>query len=336
MRQRCAFIGILLFIIILNNHCSQKGEFPVLKGSYLGQKPPGITPEIFAPGIISHGFHEHNLTISSDGSEMYFVTSSGDHKHYAIIYVKRKKNVWAKPEIASFSGKYSDMGPRFSPDGTKIYFCSKRPVPGSLEENTSYDIWMIEKRTGSLSEPIHLGGTINTDKNEAFPSIAANGTIYYHYWEERGSESDIYFSRLKNGKYQKPEKLDFGISTEYYEGGPFISPDESYLLFQAIRPDGFHGNTNIYISFKNDDHTWGKPVNIGASVNASGYPISPMVSPDGKYLFFATNSTKDSFTYSGKSYGELIKLFKSHLNGYGTLWWVDVKIIEELKPINLK
>ena len=28
-------------------------DWPVLKGPYIGQKPPGMTPEIFAPGIIS-------------------------------------------------------------------------------------------------------------------------------------------------------------------------------------------------------------------------------------------------------------------------------------------
>ena len=336
MKQKIHLIVILLLGIILFLHCISTDDFPRLKGPYLGQKPPGQTPKVFAPGIISHGFHEHNLTISPNGDEMFFTTSSGDHKHYAIIHVQRKNNIWAKPEIASFSGNHSDMGPRFSPDGKKVYFCSKRPVPGSMEENSNYDLWVIDKHGESLSEPVHLGSPINTDKNEAFPSIAVNGTIYYHYWEEKGSESDIYFSRFKNGKYQRPQRLEFGISTEQYEGGPFIAPDESYLLFQAIRPDSYHKNTNIYISYKNHDNTWNKPVNLGEAVNSSGYPISPMVSPDGKYLFFATNSTKDSFTYSGKSYSELIKLYKSHLNGYGTLWWVDAKIIDELKPNDLK
>ena len=32
---------------------AQQENFPVLKGPYLGQKPPGLTPEIFAPEIIS-------------------------------------------------------------------------------------------------------------------------------------------------------------------------------------------------------------------------------------------------------------------------------------------
>ncbi|UCE07569.1 MAG: PD40 domain-containing protein, partial [bacterium] len=144
MNRRQIVNTILPLFIIVILSCNSKDTFPVLKGPYLGQKPPGIMPEVFAPGIISHGFHEHNLTISPDGDEMFFTTSSGDHKHYAIIYVQRKNNIWAKPEIASFSGNHSDMGPRFSSDGKKVYFCSKRPVPGSMEENSNYDLWVID------------------------------------------------------------------------------------------------------------------------------------------------------------------------------------------------
>ena len=32
---------------------ARQTDFPKPTGPYLGQKPPGMTPEIFAPGIIS-------------------------------------------------------------------------------------------------------------------------------------------------------------------------------------------------------------------------------------------------------------------------------------------
>ena len=46
---------LIYFILIFDiSHAQQKTkDFPVLKGPYLGQKPPGMNPEIFAPGIIS-------------------------------------------------------------------------------------------------------------------------------------------------------------------------------------------------------------------------------------------------------------------------------------------
>jgi Tol biopolymer transport system component len=325
------FIAIAVFL-----NCAGQNDFPVLSGDYLGQNPPGMTPEIFAPGIISHGFHEHNLTISPDGDEILFSCSSRDHSYYAIIQVKRNNNVWSSPEIAPFSGNYSDMGPRFSPDGKKLYFSSRRPRDGEVEIRKDFDIWFVEKRGETWSEPVNLGRPVNTDYNEYSPSFSTNGNIYFHYWEEKGSESDICYSVFENGGYQEPVKLEYGISTEHYDGGPFIAPDESYILFQAIRPESFLGNTNIYISFRNSDNTWSNPANIGKTINSSGYPIQPMISPDGKYLFFSTNTIRNSFSYSGKSYLDLIDLYKSHLNGYGTIYWVDAKIIENLKPDYLK
>lgn len=49
----------------------------VARGPYLGQKPPGKTPTIFAPGIISIAdFAEIRIAFSPDGSECFFSRSS--------------------------------------------------------------------------------------------------------------------------------------------------------------------------------------------------------------------------------------------------------------------
>lgn len=336
MNNSGVIIGVFVSLTLLFTGCVQHDELVVLKGDYLGQNPPGDTPEVFAEGIIAHGFHEHNLTISPDGNEMFYASSSGDHKYYVIISIKKENEKWLSPEIAPFSGKYTDMGPRFSPDGEKLFFCSCRPLAGELEENETQDIWVVEKQEEGWSEPKNLGSSINTEHDEVFPSISSDGTMYFQYFEKKkGSESDIYFSRFEDGKYQTPEKLEYGISSEHYDASPFISPDEMYILFQSIRPDGY-GGTNLYISFKNDNGTWSNPINLGKNINSIGNIIAPMISPDGKYLFFATNGPEDPSVYKGKSYAELMNLFKSYRNGYGTLYWVDAGIIEDLKPDHLK
>jgi Tol biopolymer transport system component len=327
--------ALILLSGTIKSH-EKKPEFQGLRGKYLGQKPPGETPEVFAEGIISHGFHEHHLTISPDGDEMFYVSSSGDHMHYVIIQIKKENDVWLSPEIAPLSGNYNDMGPRFSSDGKKLYFCSDRPLTEGLEENETQDIWVAEKYGEVWSEPKNLGGPINTEHNETFPSLSSNGTMYFQYFKKKkGSESDIYFSRFENGAYQEPEKLEYGISSEHYDASPFVSPDESYLLFQSIRPDGY-GGTNLYISFKNENGTWSNPTNLGETINSKGNIIAPMISPDGKYLFFATNGPEDASIYKGKSYIELINLFKSYRNGYGTHYWVEASFLNGLKSGKLR
>ena len=70
MKQKVIFTGFLFLILLVLINCSKKDEFQVLKGPYLGQKPPGTTPEMFAPGIISTGYDERIAAFSPDGKEL--------------------------------------------------------------------------------------------------------------------------------------------------------------------------------------------------------------------------------------------------------------------------
>ena len=99
--KKLTLIGYLFFSIIITN--AQQGGFPELTGPYLGQKPPGLTPEIFAPGIVSTDYFNHStVCISSDGSEIYWSMAPKDTPD-KIYYTKRINNVWTRPEIISFT-----------------------------------------------------------------------------------------------------------------------------------------------------------------------------------------------------------------------------------------
>ena len=73
--MRKYFFIICLLILASVNLLSQQSDFPKLTGPYLGQKPPGMTPEIFAEGIVSTNEDEYALEISSSGNEIIFSRS---------------------------------------------------------------------------------------------------------------------------------------------------------------------------------------------------------------------------------------------------------------------
>jgi hypothetical protein len=50
MKKPILISYMLLLSAIVN---AQQTDFPKLTGPYLGQKPPGMTPIIFAPGSVS-------------------------------------------------------------------------------------------------------------------------------------------------------------------------------------------------------------------------------------------------------------------------------------------
>ena len=62
MKSRTIYVGILLSIIFVFISHAQQVDFRVLKGPYLGQEPPGLTPKIFAPGFVSTDVHEFAKT----------------------------------------------------------------------------------------------------------------------------------------------------------------------------------------------------------------------------------------------------------------------------------
>ena len=62
---------MMVSIFFIGMHCGQNNP-PVVKGSYFGQDPPGMTPKVFAPGIVSTGLDELNSVFSPNGQEFYF------------------------------------------------------------------------------------------------------------------------------------------------------------------------------------------------------------------------------------------------------------------------
>ena len=125
MKPKAIYVGILLSIIFTYSSYAQQDDFSVLKGPYLGQKPPGLKPEVFAQGIISTGdYIEMGCTCTSDGKEIYFSRSetSDIQSNFAIWMALQEDGQWGKPELAPFSGVYRDFSPFVTPDGKYLLF----------------------------------------------------------------------------------------------------------------------------------------------------------------------------------------------------------------------
>jgi hypothetical protein len=92
IKHRAIYFGILLSNIFVLISLAHQDYFPVLKGPYLGQKPPGMTAEIFAPGIIStENFGEAGGAFAKNGSIFLFNRRTPPESHKTIYYIERKK-----------------------------------------------------------------------------------------------------------------------------------------------------------------------------------------------------------------------------------------------------
>jgi len=321
--------GLLISVFGIFCNCIHQSDFPVLKGPYLGQKPPSDVPELFAPGIISTGYHDGSITFSPDGKELFY--HFGGLGRMVILSMKQEGDRWTAPQVASFSGKYRDCEPHFSHDGNKLLFRSTRPLKGRGEPMEHTDIWIVERTEKGWGEPKNLGPPFNSEKNDLYPTLSKTGDLYFA--SDRDGGWDIYVSRYENNDYTKPKKLSNAINSEFGDWDAYLAPDESYILFGSNgRSDGF-GESDLYISFKNEDGTWTKSRNMGPQINTHYREVDPVVSPDGKYIFFRSNRRiHKPYSETPLTYDEVIKILDGPGNGDGDIYWVNTKIIEELEP----
>lgn len=334
MKCIITYINLLFYILLIFSNCARQDDFPVLKGPYLGQKPPETTPEIFAPHIVSTGFDELCSVFSSDLREFYFSIQMPGHIHHTMLCIKLEKNGWTKPQVLPFSGRYSDAEIAFSPDEKKLFFASFRPDNTGGEKENNWDIWYVEKMSNGWSKPKNLGPPINSDQSDTYPSFTKDGTLYFAS-NRKGSLGgmDIYYSRFINSRYTEPKNLGDPINTEFPEEG-MISSDGSYLIFTSCgRPDSY-GGCDLYISFRKNNGTWTEPKNMGETINSSAHEYCPSISPDGRYFFFSSfRRLKHISSKPIYRYEDIIDLYNSPGNGNGDIYWMDAKIIEELRDL---
>ena len=296
------------------------------KHAYASAKPLS-EPTIFGEGVVSTGDYDSHPAFTPDGKTLYFLRSTPNFNLWTILITRFEKGKWSTPEVAPFSGMYSDADPFITPDGSRFYFISNRPVTGKSKPDL--DIWVMEKAGAGWSEPKNLGAPFSSSGNEWYPTVAANGTIYFGSDREGGKgRTDLYRSRLVNGKYSEAENLGDLINTQFNEFEPLIAFDESFLIFMAGgRADG-RGGFDLYISYHRDGG-WTKPANLGDRINSPGNEYSPTISPDGKYFFWAsTKGFADKPLEKRLDYHELTNKLRSPRNGLGDIYQID---LSELK-----
>ena len=301
--KRNLIIGIALIMqVAVINGQKDPRKFLELKGAYLGQKPPGMTPEIFAPGIISRtDTQEFAGTFSPDGKEFFFTRRPiyEDFELQRIWYTKIENDKWTEPALAPFTYDCFESEPYISPDGMRLYFGSRRPLPGKSILNQLPAIWLSIKTASGWSDPEYFA------QNMMYVAEANNRSLYYTALQDGGY---IAVSHWNGSQYEAAKRLSDSVNCLISTAHPFIAPDESYILY-----DGHEDVTTnvlaIYVSFKKKDGSWEKGVKLGHHVNTQSGEMCPSVSPDGQHLFF-----------------------ESARAGTMDIYWISVKIIEELRP----
>jgi hypothetical protein len=272
-----------------------------LRGPYLGQTPPGDTPQVFAAGIVSmKGSREYCLALTSDGREIYF-----NRAGVGVMACILTESGWTQPRVAEFSDRFPGGEVHVTPDGRHLLMNRY----ARLAEGETGGIWSLPRANGGWGDARFLipqGMRATSTRDGAIYATDIAG------YRVEGRDGGIIARWIRRDEeYRRDADPGGGVNTPAVEAHPFIAPDERYLIFNSPRAGG-KGEGDLYVSFRRADGSWGGAVNL-EPLNSAAADWCATVSPDGRYLFFTRNSADG-----------------------GDIYWVSAGIIERFRETSLR
>lgn len=319
--------------------CASEARFPELRGGYLGQTPPGPEPVLFAPGIVSTGLYERDCAVTRDGEEIFYGLIFG--QHVTIMHTRLVNGRWTEPEIAPFARDlaFYHFEPALAPDGSRLFFlCTRPPAGHDPKPGWAYqNIWAVDRRKdGSWGDPYDLGAPVNTDDEEYFPSVTREGTIYFTRLASGEKNSRIWRARRTGEGFGAVEALPAAVNGDWSIFNACVAPDESFLVACVTGKDSSlaEGLAQYYVFFRDAKDGWSEGANLGERINTPGaQALSPSISADGRYLFFASTKANDVDTSApgALSWNGIRDFYYGPQNGLADIYWVETSFIEGLR-----
>ncbi|MFN8209522.1 MAG: hypothetical protein U0T33_00955 [Bacteroidales bacterium] len=198
-------------------------------------------------------------------------------------------NVEIRNAGGSINSSADDYSAAFSPDGTRMYFASRRSViPGeeSPYRDSKYNenIFISVLIDGKWSNAIQVSKNLTTEFCETPLMIDRTGNVMYIYAGYEGN-GDILYSEFKKGEWKTPQPVPFPLNTEATESAIAICPAENELAYVSDR--GKTGGKDIYFMERNGNK-WMKPYNAGDSINSELDEESVSYSRGGDTIWFSS------------------------------------------------
>jgi outer membrane protein OmpA-like peptidoglycan-associated protein len=208
-------------------------------------------PEPFAQELVSL-FHEGPVTFDKTGENVFFTRNNNDGQKANYnkgvsrlkIYASRKEaSVWSPAIELPFNENESDAAhPSVSVDGDRLYFSSNRAGGyGGM------DIYVCERMSDTWGKPVNLGPKINTNKNEVFPFVHPDGTLFFSSDGLYGRGGlDIFYTKPSIlGGFDTPKALGTQFNTDHDDFGIIVDVDMKNGYFTSSRSGGL-GEDDIY------------------------------------------------------------------------------------------
>jgi OOP family OmpA-OmpF porin len=199
----------------------------------------------------------------------------------------------AQPENlgSMINTEVTEKAPVISPDGKTLFF--SRNINESSEAKVNTDIfYSVLNEKGEWVKSVSIGQPLNNDgPNSVTMVLPDNNTLMLmNKYKRDGSSGGGGLSLTKRtvDGWELPKNINI---TDYHNrskyAGYALSPSGKVLILAAQR-DETTGGRDLYVSFRENDSTWSKPLGMGTVLNTLGDEDSPFIAADDKTLYFSS------------------------------------------------
>ena len=297
-----------------------------------------IKPKIFAPGVISGPAHESAPAFSPDDKTVVFGRSSAAASFLLISH--KSEHGWTEPTIVPFSGRWLDMEPAMSPDGSYLIFASNRPATaggrpvdgemnGQSQPGEGSNLWRVDRTPTGWGTPVRLPNSVNASGSTYSPSIAGDGTLYFMRPNSNTHKFQLFEA---NPTYTEIHELAFSDGSDT-DVDPAVARDRSFMVFGS----GRHAKRDIdlFITYRTGQG-WSEPIYLGDSINSPQSDAEPRLSPDNKTLYFSSDRVAPVAKPLPAGRGmDVLREMTTWNNGLYNIWMVDLaQVIARTRPLN--
>ncbi|MBL7928329.1 MAG: PD40 domain-containing protein [Bacteroidia bacterium] len=191
--------------------------------------------------------------------------STSDPEYLAVISADNEQCFFTRRfEITSKSA--------LTPISVEKFMTAKRKADGNFERG----------------EPMPPPFNSRNSNNEGGPSVTIDNLVIY-FTVNQGGNFDICYSEWKKDAWGPITNLGYEVNDpKQWDSQPSISSDGKTLYFASFR-DSVTMTSDIYVTRKTNGK-WSKAKPLSSMINTNGNEKTPFIHPDGKSLYFSSDS----------------------------------------------
>lgn len=247
---------------------------------------------IAAKSIGNYDLTKNYLTefIKSKPSRLYQIKSEIEIENLAQIpdLLKKQSPVTLQPLTGNTSKTEFDA----KKIGDELIFTSSSK-PEIYKNNGLPFLGIVKaplKNPGEIgAQSIFSSALFKENANDGTPVFTKDGNTVVFARGNTGKSKDpspdvdLYISKKTAANWSEPERLSISDSLAW-DGSPAFSADERTLYFSSNRRGG-KGGVDLYRVPIDNSGRFGRPINLGSTINTPGDELFPHVSANGKLYF---------------------------------------------------